>query len=101
MTLKSKHEAYLHFQVEGKQGMDDSSFSQNVPKEVKGVVEHDDNNGSNRENKRNEQKKDMGNTGIETEEGNQKPKGLPHQQVPQPADFPSDALDKELPPTQA
>ncbi|KAF7819525.1 hypothetical protein G2W53_024980 [Senna tora] len=79
--------------------MDDSSFSQDVPKEVKGVVEDDD--GIQRENTKMEQKKDMESIGKGREEGNQKPKGLPHQQVPQPEDFPSHALDKELPPTQA
>lgn len=76
--------------------MDNSSFTQDVAKEVKGGVEDDD--GNSRENMRKEQKNYEG---TETGEGNQKPKGLPHQQVPQPSDFSADAIDKELPPTQA
>lgn len=57
-------------------------------KEVKGVVEDED------KGKRKEHD-------DEKRSENKQPKGQPHQQVPQPCDFSTDALDKQLPPTQA
>ena len=66
------------------------STSNSRTREVKSSIEQEK---SNRKNT-NEQKKD-GN-----EENQIKPKGLPHQQAPQPnVDFSSEALDKQLPPT--
>ncbi|CAJ1782391.1 unnamed protein product [Sphenostylis stenocarpa] len=64
-------------------------------KEVKGVVDDDEpgrvvDNRSNQEMKKKEGKN-----------SSEKPKGMPHQQVPQPGDFSAEALDKELPPTDA
>ncbi|KAJ1412151.1 hypothetical protein SESBI_20627 [Sesbania bispinosa] len=75
-------------------------------KEVKGVVDDDhpravvDNRSkiNSKENMK-EGSNEMGTSTVG--EQNQKPKGLPHQQVPQPGDFSAQALDKELPPTQA
>jgi len=63
-------------------------------KEIKGVVDDDEPgtvvvNGSNEEMNKKE--------GSNSE----KPKGMPHEEVPQPGDFSAEALDKELPPTEA
>ncbi|KAK7339583.1 hypothetical protein VNO77_20260 [Canavalia gladiata] len=77
-------------------------------KEVKGVVDDEDprvvvDNRSSKTNKGETNKKEGSNEFIDTgiEEQNQKPKGLPHQQVPQPGDFSAEALDKMLSPTEA
>lgn len=64
-------------------------------KEVKGVVDDDDpetETETERVVRRNEE--------MNEKEGS-KPKGMPHEQVPQPGDFSAEALDKDLPPTQA
>ncbi|RDX95725.1 hypothetical protein CR513_21709, partial [Mucuna pruriens] len=72
-------------------------------KEVKGVVDDDPrkvvDNRSNQEIINN--KEGSNERGIGVGEQSQKPKGLPHQHVPQPGDFSAEALDKELPPTEA
>lgn len=79
--------------------MDNTSNSQTSEhKEVKGVIDDDDD------------PETVVDTNSKTNEGckwkgeeyqNQKIKGMPHQQVPQPQDFSAEALDKELPPTEA
>jgi hypothetical protein len=70
--------------------MDNTSKSQTFEnKEVKGVIDDEL-----------ETKKECKCKGIDDQ--NQKTKGLPHQQVPQPEDFSTEAeaLDKNLPPAQ-
>ncbi|QCE10950.1 hypothetical protein DEO72_LG10g2183 [Vigna unguiculata] len=66
-------------------------------KEVKGVVDDEPETVVRRNEEKNE--KEGSNSG--TAEQREKPKGMPHQQVPQPGDFSAEALDKELPPTDA
>ena len=70
------------------------SSENKATKEVKGVVEIEDFSSCNIDTGKSESMEEINDNTNKIEKAkNEPPKGLPHQQVPQPGDFSSEALE--------